>query len=386
MTDHPEDIVFMQKAIELAALGRFTTAPNPNVGALIVKSGKIIAEGFHQRAGEAHAEVNALSQLTQEEALGATCYLTLEPCSHFGRTPPCAQALKDAGVGRVVVSMEDPNPMVSGKGIALLRAAGIDVTLGCLAEQAEALNRGFFKRMREGMPWVKAKVASSLDGRTAMQNGESKWITGEASRRDVQIERACAQAIVTGVATVLADDPLLTVRPEQLDESLRALGAGQQQPLRVVLDTHGRMPIDCQLVQSATKTAPVLWVLGTGVQQNPSFPGKSLEVTGLETLYLPEANIGVQLRPLLKYLADLKSINTLMVEAGATLLGSFLANRCVDQWVHYQAPVLMGSSARALANIHQESLAQCPQFKVESRQTLGPDLKCTYRIEYPSQI
>ncbi|MEK7810669.1 MAG: bifunctional diaminohydroxyphosphoribosylaminopyrimidine deaminase/5-amino-6-(5-phosphoribosylamino)uracil reductase RibD, partial [Pseudomonadota bacterium] len=236
----PIDSQWMARALQLAALGLNTTSPNPRVGCVLVKDGKIIGEGWHQRAGEAHAEVHAL-RAAGSAAQGATAYVTLEPCSHFGRTPPCAGALIAAGISRVVIAMQDPNPLVSGQGIALLRDAGIEVEYGLIESVARELNIGFFARMTRGLPWVRSKIAASLDGRTALANGTSQWITGEAARQDVQRWRARSCAVVTGIGTVLADDPQLNVR----------IDTGRQ-PLRVVLDSDLRIPPNAKIIQQGT--------------------------------------------------------------------------------------------------------------------------------------
>ena len=243
-----EDHRYMSRALQLAEQGRFTTSPNPNVGCVIVAAGQIVGEGFHLRAGEPHAEVHAL-RMAGEKAKGATAYVTLEPCSHFGRTPPCADALVNAGVARVVAAMEDPNPQVSGRGMRRLADAGIEVQVGLLQAQAEALNLGFIKRMRHGLPYVRLKMAASLDGRTALANGQSQWITSPAARADVQRWRAQSSAILTGADTVLADDPSLNVRWAQLPPSIQTHYAEEQirQPIRVVIDSQQRITPEAKL-------------------------------------------------------------------------------------------------------------------------------------------
>ncbi len=373
-----DDATFMQQAIEQALLGRFTTTPNPNVGALIVNNHQVLARGFHKIAGGPHAERVALNELSVQETQGATCYVTLEPCSHFGRTSPCADALIKSGVARVVVGMQDPNPLVSGQGIERLRAAGIDVTVMDDTEKVQSINRGFIKRMMTGLPWVSVKVASSLDGRTAMQSGESKWITGALAREDVQILRAQSCAVLTGIQTVLDDDPGLNVRTKQLPENLVTLGAGSRQPLRVVLDTQARLSESAQILQTCTEQAPVLWVTG-GEGDHSHIEGRP----GLHCLTLPAAPKGVQLRPLLEHLAKAFSVNHLMVEAGATLIGSLLEGQWVDEWIHYQAPLLIGAGGRPLAACHFEHLSDCIKLVLQEQQRLGQDLKSTYRLEYP---
>ena len=235
----PEDNKFMALAIDLAKRGKYTVSPNPSVGCVVVKDHTVLAQGWHKKAGTGHAEVNAFAQLTPEQSLGATAYVTLEPCSHYGRTPPCAKLLQDSGVSRVVIAMEDPNPSVAGRGITMLQQAGIQVDVGILEAEARALNLGFLSRMEQKKPYVQVKLASSLDGKTALANGESKWITGEAARSDVQTHRAEACAILSTASTVLADDAALNVRAEQLsfEYPLDETNAEIRQPIKVILDS-----------------------------------------------------------------------------------------------------------------------------------------------------
>src|SRR6056297_2282103 len=287
------DRVCMARALRLAERGRYTTAPNPRVGCVLVRGGAVVGEGWHERAGGPHAEIVALAA-AGAAARGATAYVSLEPCCHHGRTGPCTEALIEAGVARVVYGADDPNPRVAGEGAARLRAAGIDVAGGLLAAQSERLNAGFLLRMRHGRPRVTLKIASSLDGATAMASGESRWITGDAARRDVQRLRAASGAILTGIGTVLADDPRLTVRGE-------AFGAAPRQPLRVVLDSRLRTPADAKVLA------------GTGA--------------------------------VLALLAQ-REINDVLVEAGPELCGAFLAAGLVDELVIYLAPHIMGSETR----------------------------------------
>lgn len=250
-----QDEYYMARALKLAQRGRFTTHPNPNVGCVIVKDGEIVGEGYHQRAGEPHAEVHAL-RMAGEKAKGATAYVTLEPCSHHGRTPPCCDALIAAGVARVVASMQDPNPQVAGRGLYRLQQAGIDVSHGLMMSEAEQLNKGFLKRMRTGFPYIQLKLGASLDGRTAMASGESQWITSPQARRDVQLLRAQSHAILTSSATVLADDPALTVRWSELDEQTQALYPQQnlRQPIRIVIDSQNRVTPVHRIVQQPGET------------------------------------------------------------------------------------------------------------------------------------
>ena len=354
-TDH----LLMARALRLAERAAWTTRPNPMVGCVIAHGDEVVGEGWHQRAGGPHAEVFALRQ-AGEHARGATAYVTLEPCAHYGRTPPCALALIDAGVGRVVAAMADPFPDVDGGGFALLRQAGIHVEVGLMAAQARELNHGFLSRIERARPFVRVKLASSLDGRTAMANGESKWITGEAARADVQQWRACAGAILTGAATVLADDPLLTARP-QAGEFLP--------PLRVVLDARLRT-LDCKRVREGD--AATLYL------HDPSVPVPALE--GAEF-----AGVGVQddgrldLAEVMAMLAT-RGINEVHVEAGPTLCGALLKAGLVDELLLYMAPLLMGDGARPLlAGLGIEHMAQALPLEVHDARMLGKDLRLLLR-------
>lgn len=337
------DIQRMTRAIELARLGVYTTHPNPRVGCLLVKGDNIIAEGWHQRTGEAHAEVNALEKLsTVDAAQGATAYVTLEPCSHTGRTAPCSQALIKAGVARVVVAMQDPNPLVAGKGLAQLEAAGVEVESGVLEAEARALNPGFIKRMEQGLPWVSVKLAMSLDGRTAMASGESQWITAEPARKDVQFLRAKASAVLTGQGTVLADDPSLNVRL-----TAEALGIQGQvrQPVRVVLDPELAMSVNAKMLGLEGET--VIFCLDTVT----SGRRKAIEEAGATIISLgADKNLMLPLREVLVELAK-REINEIHLEAGARLCGAFIAEGLVDQLIIYMAPHLMGSAARGLLDL-----------------------------------
>lgn len=314
----------MARALALAAQGLYTTTPNPRVGAVVVKDGVVVGEGWHRRAGEPHAEVLALAQAGLL-ARGATVYVTLEPCSHFGRTPPCAQALIDAGVARVVAAMEDPNPRVNGTGLARMRDAGIDVRCGLLREQAQDLNPGFISRMARGLPWVRLKVAASLDGRTALPDGRSQWITGDAARADGHRWRARACAILTGIGTVRDDDPRLTVR--SIDTP--------RQPLRVLVDSRLEVDLGAQLLKG-----------GALVVCAVSNPDKARELTdrGCEVLTLSNAAGKVDLPALMRELAS-RGVNELHVEAGAKLNGSLLREGCIDELLVYLAPCLLGDGA-----------------------------------------
>ncbi|KAF0192124.1 MAG: riboflavin biosynthesis protein RibD [Gammaproteobacteria bacterium] len=338
------DHYFMAMALRLAGRGMYTTMPNPRVGCVLVRDGDVVGEGWHEAAGQAHAESRALAA-AGARARGATAYVTLEPCSHHGRTGPCADALIAAGVARVVVAMIDPNPLVAGAGAARLRDAGIQVDSGLLEEQAASLNPGFIRRMRDQRPYVRCKMAMSLDGRTAKAGGESRWITGDAARLDVQRLRARSCAIMTGIDTVLADDPSLTVR-------WQALAAGDcatpgntpaRQPLRVVVDTNLRLSPTARLLGLPGKT-----LVATATEDCARY--EALARSGARVACFPLTGAQVDLSELLRYLAE-QGMNEILLEAGATLAGAMLQRRLIDEFVIYVAPVLMGSDARALFNL-----------------------------------
>lgn len=353
-----DDYRYMAQALQLAERGLYTTDPNPRVGCVVVRQDVVVGEGWHQFAGGPHAEIIALQQ-AGDRAQGATVYVSLEPCSHFGRTPPCADALIEAQVGRVVAAMMDPNPDVSGAGIARLKAKGVEVELGVLEAQACALNPGFVKRMRIGLPYVRCKVAMSLDGRTAMASGESKWITSPPARADVQHWRARSSAIVTGSGTVIADDPSLLVRLEQ----------PHRQPLRVVVDSRLRIPMDAQIFSAAGK------VLIATAQTEPMAYSSLAEVVSL-----PNAQGRVDLEALLRFLAT-QQLNEVLIEAGPTLSGAFLSAGLVDELVIYIAPHLMGSTAQGLFHLPAlASLADRIELDVTDIRAVGADWRIVARI------
>ena len=355
-----DDHRFMGQALQLAERGLYTTTPNPRVGCVIVKDGVVVGEGAHLRAGEPHAEVFALRQ-AGELANGADVYVTLEPCSHHGRTPPCANALIIAGVKRVVVAMQDPNPRVAGSGIALLRAQGIEVEVGLLQAKAEALNPGFISRMTRGLPYVRSKIAASLDGRTALSNGESKWITGETARADVQHWRACSCAIMTGVCTVLADDPQMTVR---------TLDIGRQ-PLRVVADSRLRISPDAKILQGGN----VLLAYAT----DPDNKLKALQQTGVELLQLADSEGRVCLPSLLRALAE-RQINEVMVEAGQGFNGALLQQNLIDEYILYYAPIIMGSDAKGMFAIPAlTDMQQRTELEILELSQVGDDIRLRAR-------
>ncbi len=355
-----DDHAHMARALQLAARGLYTTSPNPRVGCVIVKDGKIIGEGWHQKAGEPHAEIHALMQAGMASQ-GAAVYVSLEPCAHHGRTPPCADALIGAGVARVVAAAEDPNPRVSGQGLARIKAAGIEVRSGLMEAQARELNEGFFKRMVLGHPLVRIKTASSLDGKTALSSGESKWITGESARADVHRLRARSCAILTGIETVLADNPQMNVRGV---ETVR-------QPMKVVVDSCLRTPADAAVLQGA-KTL-------IACAAPDAKKAAALEAAGAEILCLPGADGKVDLNALLSRLAQ-KGVNELMTEAGPRLNGALIAAGLADEWVQYVAPCLLGAAARPLFELNEPaSMQQRLNWKLVDQRMLGADLRLTWR-------
>ena len=350
----------MQRAIELGRRARYWSAPNPPVGCVLVRDDQEIGAGYTQPSGQAHAEVMALT--AADDVNGATAYVTLEPCSHQGQTGPCASALIDAGVNRVVVAVEDPNPQVAGRGIAALRAAGIEAELGEGAEQVEADLAGFLMRMRRGYGRITLKIAMSLDGRTAMPSGESQWITGEDARADVQRLRAESDLMVTGVGTVLADDCRLTLRADELplvgEDKERALA---RPPARMVLDSKGRAPADARIFAGGEAT-----VIST---ENIAL-GESTQVVVLGS----DAGGRVDIGAWVKYLGE-QSFNEIMVEAGPTLSGALLKGGWVDRLIIYQAPKLLGDDARAMAAMTFSALTEAPEFEINEVTRIGADLR-----------
>ena len=365
----PQDVAFMQLALDLAKQGEFTTTPNPSVGCVLVKDGEVVGKGFHAKAGEPHAEVMALRE-AGENARGATAYVTLEPCSHFGRTPPCAKGLVEAGVSKVIAAMCDPNPQVAGKGVQILSDAGIESAVGLLEENAEQLNKGFLKRMRTGKPFVQLKLAMSIDGKTAMASGESKWITGAQARADVQQYRAKASAILSTSQTVLADDPSLNVRWEELPSDVKA-GYSQEklrQPVRVILDSSHKVRSDFKVFS----TESPVWLVGEEDYSLTDFP------TFTDYLKLNRHQGESRLQALMAELGK-RQINTLWVEAGATLAGALITENLVDELIIYMAPKLLGDQARDLCHLpNLTQLADAPLWQLQSCETVGDDLKLIY--------
>lgn len=364
-----QDVAFMQLALDLAKQGEFTTTPNPSVGCVLVKDGEVVGKGFHAKAGEPHAEVMALRE-AGEKARGATAYVTLEPCSHFGRTPPCAKGLVEAGVSKVIAAMCDPNPQVAGKGLQILSDAGIESAVGLLEENAEQLNKGFLKRMRTGKPFVQLKLAMSIDGKTAMASGESKWITGAQARVDVQQYRAKASAILSTSQTVLADDPSLNVRWEELPSDVKAgyLQEKLRQPVRVVLDSSHKVRSDFKVFL----TESPVWLVGEDDYPLTGFP------VFTDYLQLDRNQGESRLQALMAELGK-RQINTLWVEAGATLAGALIAENLVDELIIYMAPKLLGDQARGLCHLpNLTQLADAPLWQLQSCEPVGDDLKLIY--------
>ncbi|GAA5443321.1 riboflavin biosynthesis protein RibD [Microbulbifer sp. NBRC 101763] len=362
----------MARAIQLAERGLYTTMPNPRVGCVITDSkGVVVGEGWHQRAGEPHAEIEALRD-AGERARGATVYVTLEPCSHTGRTGPCTEALIEAGVSRVIYGMQDPNPRVGGKGLQKLRDANIEVEGPLLEDQCRALNPGFIKRMTLGLPLVRSKSAMSLDGRTAMASGESKWVSGPAARADVQRLRARSCAIVTGVETVRFDNPNLNVRADEMAlELLAAEQAAEVQPLRVIVDSQLRTPAKAFILQG---DAPTL--VCTTERADPE-RRERLERAGAEVIILPQDKEGrVDLLALLEELAR-RQCNEILVESGATLSGEFLYRGHVDELIVYLAPKLLGSTARPLFELPIERMGSVLPITITDMRAVGHDWRIT---------
>ena len=356
----PTDQSFMSRALELAQRGLYTAHPNPRVGCLLVSEGVVVGEGWHRKAGEPHAEVEAIRQ-AGTRAQGSTAYVTLEPCCHYGRTPPCTEALIKAGVTQVVVATEDPNPLVSGKGIQMLNSAGIVVSIGLLGAEARALNAGFIKRMSSGLPFVRVKLAASLDGRTALANGVSQWISCSESRADVQRWRARSSAIITGVGTVLADDPQLTVRDTQIE----LLG---RQPLRVICDSRLRTP----------RTAHVVQTEGTLIYSlRESQNLVAAEVKQVAADDKEEVDLLLVLRDLAA-----RGCNEVLVEAGATLCGRLFELRLVDELLLYVAPMLLGQDARSLLRLPIiDSMDQRIPLDLIEMQQIGSDIRLRYQVK-----
>ena len=355
------DLGFMGRALELARLGLYTTTPNPRVGCVVVKDGAVVGEGWHEKAGLPHAEALALAQ-AGARARGATLYLNLEPCSHHGRTPPCADAVIAAGVARVVAAIQDPNPQVAGAGFAKLRAAGIRVEQGLMEEAARELNIGFVSRMTRGSPWVRMKIAASLDGRTALANGKSQWITGEAARRDGHAWRARACAILTGIGTVKDDDPRLTVRDADTP----------RQPLKVLIDSRLEVDPGARIFEDGT-------VLVVAAREDRA-KADALRERGAEVICIPNAQGKTELASVMRELGR-RGVNELHVEAGTRLNGSLLREGCVDELLVYLAPALIGDTGRGMFALPElTALDQVVRLEMRAVERIGDDLRVLARV------
>ena len=358
------DHAFMARALQLAQRGLYSTTPNPRVGCVIVRDGRVIGEGWHEKAGQPHAEAGALAATVGagETAIVATTYVTLEPCSHFGRTPPCADALIEAGVARVVAAMPDPNPLVAGQGMARLAAAGIQIATGLLATEANELNIGFVSRMTRGRPWLRLKVAASIDGKTALNNGVSQWITGPDARRDAHAWRARSCAVLTGIGTVKDDNPRLTVREVETT----------RQPLRVVIDSRLETPLDAAVLEGGNV------LIAAAVDD--AIRSAALRERGAEIVMLPNAEGKVDLAELLQELGR-RGINEVLAEAGTRLNGSLLREACVDELLIYQAPILIGDAARGMFGLAElTDLAGARRLNIIERRAVGADFRIRARL------
>lgn len=369
-----EDQQFMSQALKLAHNGLYTTDPNPRVGCVLVRDNQIVGESWHERAGEAHAEIRALAQ-AGERARGATCYVTFEPCCHHGRTPPCSRALIKAGVKRVVAALADPNPLVNGKGLDELKSAGIMTEVGLMATEAATLNSGFIKRMRVKQPYVRCKLAMSLDGRTAMASGESNWITDIPARLDVQRLRARSSAIMMGIGTVLADNPRGTVRFEELLKEYPGGEAAVRQPLRIVVDPNLSIPENAKILSAPGRTLIV--TVSDDVEL-----ANILRKRGAEVVCLPGAWNKVDLKSLLDFLGT-REINEVLLETGAILSGSMLQAKLIDELIIYIAPLILGDSARGLFHLpNLINLSDAYHLEIIDLTPIGRDWRISAKINY----
>jgi len=376
------DQTFMARAIELAKRGHYTTSPNPRVGCVLVLNGIVVGEGYHQKAGSAHAEVNALNQANEHAgnlAQGATAYVTLEPCSHFGRTPPCAQTLIKAQVSKVIIAMVDPNPQVAGKGIKLLEAAGITTQVGLLNCQARALNVGFIKLMTEQKPFVRLKMATSLDGKTAMASGESKWITGVAARQDVQRLRAQSCAVICGADSVIIDQAKMTVRHDDLGELADNYPKNElRQPVRIVIDSQNRLTPDLALFK---QTSPII-LIRSRLENLPLWP-HFVEQVQITSLTVTNKQQKIDLTALLFFLAK-RGFNDVLIESGARLAGAFVEQNLVDELILYQAPKLMGADGKSMFAMPKiEKLADAKSLIIKNVTMVGQDLRIVGAFTQP---
>lgn len=358
----------MEQAVELARLGLYTTMPNPRVGCLLVKDDSVIGRGWHELAGKAHAEVNAVAD-AKVSTEGASAYVTLEPCSHFGKTPPCSNLLIQAGIKKVFVAMTDPNPLVAGTGIKCLEDAGIKVFNKVLSKKAHDLNLGYIKRMQTGLPLVRCKMAMSLDARTAMASGESQWITGAHAREKVQRLRAQSCAVITGIDSILCDDASLTVRENQLGDlgpHIDRATVLARQPLRVVLDSNLRIPHDAKILSQAGKT-----LIATAVS-NEDLESEMRQRWNVEFVHCPDKHGKIDLKKLLQYLAK-KQCNEVLIETGAKLAGGFLQQNLIDEFIIFMAPKIMGSKTKGLFEFELNSLSESHQLRIKDIYATGED-------------
>jgi diaminohydroxyphosphoribosylaminopyrimidine deaminase / 5-amino-6-(5-phosphoribosylamino)uracil reductase len=359
------DYAFMSHALQLAEKGLYSTAPNPRVGCVITQHGKLIASGWHEQAGQPHAEINALNSVA-EDVRGATAYITLEPCSHHGRTPPCAHALIQAGIGKVIIAMQDPNPLVSGRGCALLQHAGVTVQTGLLQAEANKLNLGFVTRMQHQRPWVRLKIAASLDGKTALTNGVSQWITGEAARQDGHRWRARSCAVLTGIGTLKQDDPQLTVRHIKTS----------RQPRKVVVDKQLAIPLDAKLLQGEEV------FIFTANSENPE-KTLALNELGAQVIVLPDVKGNVDLQKMMHKLADFE-MNELLVEAGSGLSGALVSAGLVDELILFLAPHLLGDVAQGMVKLSElMDLDQKVALELQDVRMIGQDIRVIAKLHNP---
>ncbi|WP_293006579.1 bifunctional diaminohydroxyphosphoribosylaminopyrimidine deaminase/5-amino-6-(5-phosphoribosylamino)uracil reductase RibD [Nitrosomonas sp.] len=361
------DYAFMSHALRLAEKGLYSTTPNPRVGCVLTLHDQIVGSGWHEKAGQPHAEINALASAS-EKTRGATAYITLEPCSHYGRTPPCVNALIDAGIAKAIIAMEDPNPMVCGRGCALLEQAGITVQKGLLQTQAQALNAGFITRMTDKRPWIRLKTAASLDGKTALNNGISQWITDEAARHDGHRWRARSCAIVAGIGTVKSDNPQLSVRHVET----------ARQPKKVIVDSRLTIPLDAKLLQGGDEI--LIFTAHDGNIEKK----KALSGMGAQVIVIPNAEDSVDLRRMMTILAELE-INEVLVEAGRELNGALIEAGLVDEMIFYLAPHLLGDDARGMIKLPELTcLEQRKELKIQDVRMIGQDIRIIAR--FPSSL
>ncbi len=366
------DHQFMQRAISLAKRGHYTTSPNPRVGCVIVQNGEIVGEGFHQKAGQGHAEVHALKQ-AGEKAKGATAYVTLEPCSHYGLTPPCAEALIKAQVSHVIAAMVDPNPKVSGRGLELLGAAGITTQFGLLEQDARALNTGFIQLMTTKRPYVRCKLAATLDGKTAMASGESKWITGVEARTDVQRLRAQSCGVICGADSVIFDNAQMNVRWQALGELKNSYPeVDVRQPVRIVIDSKNRLTPDLAIFKTDSK----ILLIRQGIENNVSWPHF------VEQVIIPKASDSeyIDLKLLLTYLAQ-QRLNDVLIESGSQLAGAFIRQNLVDELILFQAPKLIGNDGKGLVNMPEiVTLSEAKTVDITDIRMIGKDIRITAKF------